>query len=364
MNRPLTVLYVGMRFDYGDPTRGDCYEYVNLVDSMRHMQDVRLVEFYFDVRLRELGRTGMNEELLRTVRSAKPDVCFFVLYTDEIARETLTHIRRSGIALTVNWFGDDHWRFLPYSRHWAPSFDWVITTDSASVSRYHAIGCERVIKSQWGFNHHLIANLGLEEVHDVTFIGQGHGRRKRLIHSLANHDIRVECWGYGWGNGRLSFEDMISTYARSRINLNFTDSSIVGGWKRIAKVVLNRRSDDTVHWNSPSIMADFVRALFTGHSSQIKGRNFEVPGAGGFLLTSGADNLEEYFVLGEEIVVFHSLADLEEKIRHFLFKPDERLRIRQAGSQRAHRDHTYERRLRDVFSAMGCMEQRRPPDAG
>lgn len=349
----MKVLYIGLRHDYGDPSRGDCYEYVNFVDTFRRINDVTLGEFYFDVNLRSLGRREMNRALLRRVQEVQPDVCFFVLFTDEITAETISAIRRTGYALTVNWFGDDHWRFLPYSRRWAPHFDWVVTTDSASVKRYHDIGCHRVIKSQWGFNHHRIRHREVAEEHDVSFVGQGYARRQHIVKDLAARGVEVQCWGRGWSRGRLSFDDMITMTAKSRINLNFTDSSVVAGWKRLGKLLLNRRADDTLHVNSMRVIADFLRVIAAHPSPQIKGRNFEVPGAGGFLLTSPADNLAEYFIPGKEIDVFDSLDDLVEKIGYYLSHPAERRAIRQAGLERAHRDHTYERRLRDVLSALG-----------
>ena len=89
----LRVLYIGMRFDYGDPRRGDCYEYVNFLDTLRQMEHIEVTHFPFDLVLREQGRTAMNRRLLETVDTVKPDVCFFVLFTDEIAHEThRTHL--------------------------------------------------------------------------------------------------------------------------------------------------------------------------------------------------------------------------------------------------------------------------------
>jgi spore maturation protein CgeB len=101
-------------------------------------------------------------------------------------------------------------------------------------------------------------------------------------------------------------------------------------------------------------MFDHARSLVTDRSPQIKGRNFEIPGAGGFLLTSRADNLEEYFVPGEEIATFASKSELAGQIRHYLGHPDERERIRAAGHARALREHTYERRFLDIFHAIGA----------
>lgn len=355
---PLRLLYVGMTYDYGQPERGYCYEYVNLLDTLRRMPMFEVLHFPLDVQLRSIGRQKTNEALLRLVDEKKPAVCFFVLFTDEITPETIRRISETGDVKTLSWFGDDHWRFLSFSRYFAPSFHWVITTDSAAVSKYHALGCRHVVKSQWGYNHHLVTRHDVGEEFDVTFVGQDHSRRREIIEKLQVAGIKVRCWGRGWESGRLDQEAMVAMYSRSRINLNFTESSVVAGWKPLAKMVFNRRADDSLHLQAPHRAFDHLRVLLSARRPQIKGRNFEIPGAGGFLLTSWADNLDAYFVPGKEIATFSSIAELIDQIRHYLAHPDERELIRAAGHARAARDHTYEQRLLDIFHTIGVGGQR------
>jgi spore maturation protein CgeB len=89
------------------------------------------------------------------------------------------------------------------------------------------------------------------------------------------------------------------------------------------------------------------------YSEQIKGRNFEIPGCGGFLLTGGADNLEEYYQDGREVVIFHDDDELIDKIRYYLAHDEERSAIAQAGYERTLREHTYVHRFREIFTTMG-----------
>ncbi len=65
----------------------------------------------------------------------KPDLSFFVLFEDEIEPETIERVSRAG-GPTVNWFTDDHWRFDRFTRHFAPAFDWSVTTDRDSLPKY------------------------------------------------------------------------------------------------------------------------------------------------------------------------------------------------------------------------------------
>ena len=93
--------------------------------------------------------------------------------------------------------------------------------------------------------------------------------------------------------------------------------------------------------------------LLGNRRPQIKGRNFEIPGSGGFLLTANASNLEDYFVPEKEIAVFTDTADLIDKVRYYLKHEDEREAIRKAGHKRALREHTFERRFRKILETIG-----------
>ncbi len=86
---------------------------------------------------------------------------------------------------------------------------------------------------------------------------------------------------------------------------------------------------------------------------QIKGRNFEIPGTGGYLLTGAVEHLDEYYVSGKEVAVFSKRRELIEQIRFYLAHDEEREAIRDAGYQRTLRDHPYVHRFRASFRAMG-----------
>ncbi len=349
----LHILYVGLKNDYGNPALGRSFEYVNFFDTLNRSGNYKVDMFLIDEVMREVGREKMNIQLLHTIERIKPHCCFFVLFTDEIKKETIREITEKSGSITFNWFGDDHWRFNNYSRFWAPLFHWVSTTDSASVEKYLEIGYQNIIKTQWGFNHHLYRHFDIPVDRWVTFVGQVHSQRRKIIYQLKQRGVVIECWGRGWKNGRLSQDEMIRMYSRSKINLNFTESSIALRWKPIIKVFLNRRADDSLHLNSPTTMVQNTIALTSRRRSQIKARNFEIPGSGGFLLTQYADDLEKYFVPGKEIAIFSNADDLKEKIQYYLKHEKEREDIRLAGYRRALREHTFEQRFREIFQAMG-----------
>jgi spore maturation protein CgeB len=86
---------------------------------------------------------------------------------------------------------------------------------------------------------------------------------------------------------------------------------------------------------------------------QIKGRNFEIPGCRGFLLTGRADNLEQFYVPSREVACFGTTTELIDAVRHYLAAPDERVAIARAGYERTRREHTYHQRFADIFARIG-----------
>lgn len=155
--------------------------------------------------------------------------------------------------------------------------------------------------------------------YDVSFIGGKYGWRPKFIAKLQKMGIKVTCFGKGWKNGPLSDEAMVKLYSRSRINLGFAG---------------------------------------VGHSKKLmclKGRDFEVPMSGGLYLTQ--DNLELSFVYeeGKEVVTYKNENDCAKKITYLLTNRTEAAKIREAGRKRALRNHTWEKRLEDVFRLSGVM---------
>ncbi|MDP9318810.1 MAG: glycosyltransferase, partial [Actinomycetota bacterium] len=86
---------------------------------------------------------------------------------------------------------------------------------------------------------------------------------------------------------------------------------------------------------------------------QIKGRTFEVPGSGGFLLTSRVAHLDEYFVPGQEVAVFSSTDELIEQSGFWLAHPAERAAVADAGYRRVRAEHTYDHRFAAIFDTIG-----------
>ncbi len=356
----MKIFYVALKYDYGDAKRGYGFEHYNFYDSLVKMDSGRhkILYFPFDEVISEAGRDGMNKKLLDVVYKERPDLCFFLLFTDEIKQETIKEITEKSGAITFNWFADDHWRFDNFSKHWAPLFHWVSTTDSKAPEKYYRIGYKNVIKTQWACNHFLYKpttnnQQPITYQYDVSFVGQPHSNRRGIAEKLAENGINIECWGKGWSNGRISQKKMIEIFSASKINLNLSKSSNYLNIKSIARIFLSKRSDGKIIFNNPKSWLDNFKSLLGHQREQIKGRNFEIPGCRGFLLTGSADNLTDYYKDGKEIVIFKDNKDMIEKIKYYSAYENEREKIANAGYERTLKDHTYEKRFNEIFKIIG-----------
>jgi spore maturation protein CgeB len=333
------ILYVAMAHEYGRAELGPSFEEMNFRSALEGMGH-ELHAFDFKARHAAVGPKQMREELASRARDVSPDLAFFFLFEDEIDPDTIRAVGQAGGCPTMNWFADDHWRFEGFTRRYAPALDWSITTDRDSLPKYRALGCESVLLSQWGVNRYAYRKTADRIEHGVTFVGSPHGDRRETIEllSAAGHD--VECWGAGWPNGRLSHDEMVHLFGASAINLNLSSSSTPNRSLRFRLGALARG-----RWR------DALPAR--PRPSQIKGRTFEVPGCGGFLLTETVPYLEDFYLPGKEIGVFEGGNDLVEQVRYWMARPDERAAVAEAGHRRTLAEHTYDHRFEAIFETAG-----------
>ncbi|MCK4306994.1 glycosyltransferase [candidate division WOR-3 bacterium] len=307
----IKIFFVESKYDYGDKNRGLSFEENNFLHTLVHSCYETIV---FDpiLTMKKYGKKTMNRILIESVYRWNPDIVFFVLFKDEIELDTLIEIRDSMGIKTLNWFCDDHWRFDNFSKIYASFLSYVITTYKPTVEKYKLIGVKNVILSQWACNHYLYKRLKLPYLYDVSFVGQPHGDRYKIIRRIRKAGIKVETFGYGWPNGRVTTYEMIKIFNQTKINLNLSNAS-------------------------------------RGKINQIKGRDFEIPGCGGLMITGYNENLKDYYRIGKEMVCYNTVDDLIELLRHYLKNDEERETIREAGYKRVSAEHTYEERFQKIF---------------
>lgn len=306
--------------NYGNPARGGCYEYVNFLPALRNLGH-EIVFFESFNRRMYADFAEQNRRFLELIEAEKPDVILCVLLSYELWLETFELIRKGSNAIIINWSTDDSWKYEQFSRLVAPAFHTYATTYPDALAKSKRDGHDNFFLTQWAANSaSLVEPLRATQCqYSVSFIGTAYGNRHQWVSALGKRGINVECFGHGWANGPISSEDIPKIMRSSIVSLNFGDSGFV------------------------------MNGIVPGRSRQIKARIFEVPGAGGFLMSESAEGLDQFYRTGEEIVVFNGLDDLVDKITHFVACAEERDRIAMAGHQKTRTEHTYEIRFKKLL---------------
>ena len=289
------ILWVATAHEYGDPQLGPSLRGDELPQRARG-------DGPRGRRLR-LPRPGARERARRDERASsgaaggrsRPDLAFFFLLRGARSRRG----RSSGIGAlgipTLNWFADDHWRFDGFSRHYARVLTWSVTTDPDAVAKYAADGLgERVLLSQWACNRYAYDRVGARS-------------RATTRRSSASRTATAARW---WRRSSAA------GHRRARASATAGERGRVGHEEMVRHLLHERRSTSTSPTPRPRTPAcacawGALRRAAAGRTprprpSQIKGRTFEVPGSGGFLLTDRVAHLERYFDIGREIAVFTS----------------------------------------------------------
>jgi spore maturation protein CgeB len=81
-------------------------------------------------------------------------------------------------------------------------------------------------------------------------------------------------------------------------------------------------------------------------------RDFEAPMSRTCYLTGYTEEIAQFYELGREIDTYRSTDELVDKARFYLANPDLAESMRQAGYERALRDHTWRRRFEQLFGKL------------
>ena len=223
--------------------------------------------------------------------------------------ETIINETKSGRTKTFNWFCDDSWRFDSFSSKVCRNFHACSTVNKRHIPKFKEIGYNNILYATWHANIDAYSNINPIRDLPCSFVGRLSADRKSSIEYLNKKGIDVH------RPENPSFEDMIWTYSRSIISLNFSKNSV---------------NSDT----------------------QMKGRMFEIPATKSMLLTEYTEGIEDCFELDKEIVCFKTVTELHEKLNFFIKNPEVAIKIGNNGFKRFARQHESRVRLSGLLKEL------------
>ncbi|OGF34305.1 hypothetical protein A2482_00745 [Candidatus Falkowbacteria bacterium RIFOXYC2_FULL_48_21] len=285
-----------------------------------HLFDWRAQGFDLQDKQHQKERAALNRALLIDLRQAHKQHRIDLLigyFTDKvILPETLMEISRLGIPLCNFDLDDKLW--FKNVKNLVSAIDLNLTNAPECLVKYFACGGLAMFWPE-AADPEIHKAYDVPFKYDVSFVGKKYGYRPKFIERLRQRGIMIKTFGEGWGGERLTNDAVIKLYSESRINLGF------GG---------------------------------VGHSHQVfclKGRDFEVPMSSGLYLTQDNPELALVYKIGEEILTYHDATDCANIIQHYLNHPEDAAKVRNAGYERAFREHKWEDRFRDLFCLMGSI---------
>ena len=91
-----------------------------------------------------------------------------------------------------------------------------------------------------------------------------------------------------------------------------------------------------------------VRSIETG----LPLRCFDIMGCGGFLMTNYQEEINDMFVIGEDLEAYSSIEELVDKCDYYLTHEEERKTIARHGYEKVRTEYTHFHRLREMLSKM------------
>lgn len=204
----------------------------------------------------------------------------------------------------------------------APEFDLIWSSARPCCDWYLAVGARPVFMGE-GFSPRLIPKVDCAKKHDVGFVGARYGLRPDYVDALRRAGLRVEVRGPGWGTRMVPFSEMAEFFGQCKVNLG------MGG-------------------------VGYSMSLTT-----LKGRDFEVPGAGGAYLTTFNPDLAEHFHVGNEILCYRNIDEMIELARLLVNDDQRREQLAANAYHRAMREHRWLHRFRDVLGLLGVLKSNR-----
>lgn len=258
----------------------------------------------------------INSALLTAVNQFHPHY-LLAIKGDTITAETIRRINNLGIT-TINWYSDwyDSWDWITHN---APAYTFFINMCRAThrkLRRIHPRSFYLPVAS------YLDPHPGkYPKYYPISFVGRHTPRRERYFKTLI--DLGLQIWGYHhWQSSSLKH------ISHEAVSVQQTRDII-----RHSKITVN-----------------ILNGSDTKEPDQINTRTVETTSIGSFLLVKSTPILKQYFTPSKEVITFTNPTDLRRKAIYYLAHEQERELIAQAGYLRAKREHTFDHRLKQLFS--------------
>jgi spore maturation protein CgeB len=282
----------------------------------------------------EMSRKNKNEETIRLfekAHAANPVDWLFCYFDGRfVLKSTIERIKYKSSIPTVlmglddkqSWDGPRYGEQRSGSIDIGGAFDLCWTSARTTVDWFNALGTKGYYAPE-GFSIDEYHPLNMQPDIPVSFVGACYGPRLDLIKYLFNHGVPIKVYGKDWGKLGSRFAGSPNEiFNRSIINLG----------------------------------CGYV--LHSQNITNVKGRDFDIPGAGGGVyLTTFNSDLAQHFDIGREILCYHSFDECLELIRWYLQRPEICRNMAKKAYERSIREHRWLHRYTEMLQKLGIVSE-------
>jgi len=315
---------LGVEVDYIDNTlhRGTYREITNRKCSHEEKKGAKAAFYRF-----------LTDSIESRIDEFKPDLVI-ALAQAPVSIRLLNNLYNRGIKSAL-WFVEN-FKQMTYWKYMAAYYDYFFTIQKGEFFKqleqngirnyyYLPVGaCESIHKRE------LVDNY----LHSISLVGAGYRNREIFIEKVLsiNPSFDISIWGNDWpgnspvsrlvknGGRRLTVDQVMDTYARSKIVLNLHSS------------------------------IETETGIAIRDKDYINPRTFELAAMGVFQLVDERDNLSDYFEIGREMITFTDEKDFIKKAEYYLKNDLERNEIALMARARVLKDHLYTNRLTGMLT--------------
>ncbi len=321
------------------------------------------------------ARAAFSQKLLDAFRhehAKKPFDLFFAYLMDGMVESgAIDEIRKAGVP-TCNFSCNNIHQFYLVGAL-SPHFDYNLHSEKDAREKFLSVGANPL---WWPMasNPRYFKPVDVPRTIPVSFVGANYGLRARYIAHLLENGLGVHAYGPEWVWGASSrWRSLARRYKYLLLALAaWSPKARSAGSARLAdhdfRRSLSLRFPHNVHLpiSDEGLIALYSRShislgfleVYDRHdpsrpvTRHLHLREFEAPMSGALYCTGYMDELAEIFEPDEEVVVYRNQHELLDKVRYYLAHPDQAEKVRRAGRARALKDHTYQRRFQQLFSAL------------
>lgn len=294
----------------------------------------------FSRRLSEFVNSRVaSARLLAECENVRPDILLVVKGVN-LHASVLGRIRRRVKPLLVNWFGDSLLTpgIAEFVERNSGAYDFFFIIDDTRalervrVQAAHVATLPFACDPEFHRPPALRADERAQYGSPVTFVGTVIPSREKALETVREFGLKI------WGPPRNPW----GTWDPER-------SPLGSHWQRRSAygheaVKIYAASDITldIHFSFGEPLPIY----------NVTARVFEVPACGGFLLTNACDQLDRFYSIGTEMVSYRTLDEFTRLTAHYLAHPEERREIAARAHRRARDEHTFKRRLEQMFELL------------